>query len=222
MDAVNETGCTERETMTSKQPNTKITALYERLSRDDELQGPSNSIVNQKQLLEDYASKHNLPNIVHFTDDGISGTRWDRPGFTMMMDEIEAGKVNVVLCKDTSRLGRDYLRVGLFMETLRQKGVRLIAIGDNVDTADGEDDFMPFRNIFAEWHARDTSRKIKAIYKAKGMSGKHTSCHAVYGYLKSPDDKEQWIVDPEAAEVVKRIFGVRAIHIRTASRVGQF
>jgi hypothetical protein len=122
------------------------------------------------------------------------------------MDEIEAGNVAVLLCKDTSRLGRDYLRVGLFMETLRQKGVRLIALGDNVDTAQGEDDFMPFRAIIHEWYARDTSRKIKAIYKSKGMNGKHTASHALYGYVKSEDDKNQWVVDPPASEVVKRIF----------------
>ena len=206
MDAVNETGCPEGETM-DRQPNTKmITAAYERLSRDDELQGPSNSIVNQKELLEDYASKNDLHNLVHYTDDGISGTRFDRPGFVSMMDDIEAGKVSTVICKDTSRLGRDYLRVGLFMETLRQKGVRLIALGDNVDTALGEDDFVPFRNIIHEFYARDASRKIKNAYKARGMSGKHTSCHAIYGYMKSPEDKHQWLVDSEAAVIVRRIF----------------
>jgi DNA invertase Pin-like site-specific DNA recombinase len=188
----------------NRQP--QITAAYERLSRDDELQGPSNSIVNQQQILTDYAAAHHLPNLVHFQDDGYSGTRWDRPGFTKLMDEIEAGNVAVLLCKDTSRLGRDYLLVGLFMETLRQKGVRLIALGDNVDTADGEDDFMPFRAIIHEWYARDTSRKIKAIYKSKGMNGKHTASHTLYGYIKSVEDKNQWLVDTEAAEVVRRIF----------------
>ena len=191
MDAVNERGCLKGELMNRQPENQKITALYERLSRDDELQGPSNSIKNQQAILEDYAAKNGFANIVHYTDDGISGTRWDRPGFVKMMDEIEAGNVAVCLCKDTSRLGRDYLRVGLFMETLRQKDVRLIAIGDNVDTAFGEDDFMPFRNIFAEWHARDTSRKIKAIYKSKGMNGKHTASHALYGYTKSETDSNQ-------------------------------
>ncbi len=205
MDAVNESGCLKGEPM-NRQPETKITAAYERLSRDDELQGPSNSIVNQQQLLADYAASHRLTNLTHFSDDGYSGTRWDRPGFIKLMDEIEAGNVAVLLCKDTSRLGRDYLRVGLFMETLRQKGVRLIALGDNVDTADGEDDFMPFRAIIHEWYARDTSRKIKAIYKSKGMNGKHTASHTLYGYIKSADDKNQWLIDPEAAEVVRRIF----------------
>jgi DNA invertase Pin-like site-specific DNA recombinase len=192
-DAANESGCLRpayagrKGNEMSRQPKPQeITALYERLSRDDELQGPSNSIKNQQTMLEEYAKNHGFTNIVHFTDDGISGTRWDRPGFVKMMDETEVGNVSVVLCKDTSRLGRDYLRVGLFMETLRQKGVRLIAIGDNVDTANGEDDFMPFRNIFAEWHARDTSRKIKVIYKSKGMNGKNTSSHPLYGLSNAP------------------------------------
>ena len=191
----------------TRQPNDQnITALYERLSRDDEFQGPSNSIKNQQTMLEDYARNNGLGNLVHYTDDGISGTRFDRPGFVRMMDDIEAGKIGTILCKDTSRLGRDHLRVGLFMETLRQKGVRLISLGDNVDTAKGEDDFLPFRNIIHEWYARDTSRKIKAIYKSKGMNGKHTSIHPLYGYMKSAEDKEQWVVDPEAAAVVKRVF----------------
>lgn len=205
-DAVNESGCLKGEPM-SRQPNNQmITAAYERLSRDDELQGPSNSIKNQQTILEDYAAKMGFSNLTHYCDDGISGTRFDRPGFVKMMDDIEAGKVQIVLCKDTSRLGRDYLRVGLFMETLRQKGVRLIALGDNVDTAQGEDDFLPFRNIIHEWYARDTSRKIKAIYKSKGMNGKHTASHTLYGYVKSADDKNQWLPDPDAAAVVQRIF----------------
>ena len=203
--AVNESGCLKGEPM--RQPsNQPITALYERLSRDDELQGPSNSIKNQQTILEEYAAKMGFTNLVHYCDDGVSGTRFDRPGFVRMMDDIEAGKVHVVLCKDSSRLGRDYLRVGLFMETLRQKDVRLIALGDNYDTAAGEDDFMPFRNIMAEWHARDTSRKVKAIYKSKGMNGKHTASHALYGYVKSDEDKNQWVIDPDAAEVVRRVF----------------
>ena len=204
-DAVNESGCLKGEPM--RQPdNQPITALYERLSRDDELQGPSNSIKNQQTILEEYAAKMGFTNLVHYCDDGVSGTRFDRPGFVKMMDDIEAGKVRIVLCKDSSRLGRDYLRVGLFMETLRQKNVRLIALGDNYDTAVGEDDFMPFRNIMAEWHARDTSRKVKAIYKSKGMNGKHTASHALYGYVKSGDDKNQWLIDPDAAEIVRRVF----------------
>ena len=127
--------------------NEKITPLYERLSRDDELQGESNSISNQKQMLEDFAFRNGLPNPTHFTDDGISGTRFDRPGFLAMMKEVEAGRVEAIVIKDMSRLGRDYLKVGQVMEVLRQRGVRLIAINDGVDSLKGDDDFTPFRNI---------------------------------------------------------------------------
>ena len=125
----------------------KITALYERLSHDDELQGESNSIYNQKRLLEEYAKRNGFSNIKHFTDDGISGTRFDRPGFQAMLEQIEDGKVEVVCIKDMSRLGRDYLKVGMYMETMRKVGVRLIAVNDGVDSFNGEDDFTPFRNI---------------------------------------------------------------------------
>ena len=125
----------------------KITPLYERLSRDDELQNESNSITHQKMMLEDFARRNNLPNPTHFTDDGISGTRFDRPGFVAMMAEVEAGNVGCIVVKDMSRLGRDYLKVGQIMEILRQKGVRLIAINDSVDSFKGDDDFTPFRNI---------------------------------------------------------------------------
>ena len=206
MDAVNEGGCLKGEPMDRQPINKEITAMYERLSRDDELQGPSNSIKNQKAMLEEYAARNGFRNIRHWTNDGWSGTRFDRPGLIQLMDEIEAGNVKTLLVKDTSRIGRDHLRVGLFLETLRQKGVRLIAVGENIDTDMGEDDFMPFRSIINEWHARDTSRKVKAIYKSKGMSGKHTASHALYGYIKSPDDKNQWLIDPDAAEVVRRVF----------------
>ena len=150
----------------------KITALYERLSRDDELQGESNSIVNQKKILEEYAKKNHLENIVHFTDDGISGTQFDRPGFMAMMNGVNQGDIGCIIVKDMSRLGRDYLKVGGCMEILRQKGVRLIAINDNVDGFYKDDDFTPFRNIMNEWYARDTSRKIKSTFKAKGESEK--------------------------------------------------
>jgi len=186
--------------------NVKINALYERLSKDDELQGESNSIAMQKKILEDFARKNGYRNIVHFTDDGWSGTRWDRPNFVRLMDEIEAGNVESLLIKDMSRLGRDHLRVGLCLETLREKDVRLIAVNEGIDTSKGEDDFMPFRNIIAEWHARDTSRKIKASLLSKGMSGRRINSHPIYGYLRNPDDKENWIVDPDASEVVRRIF----------------
>lgn len=187
--------------------NEKITPLYERLSRDDELQGESNSISNPKQMLEDFARRNGLPNPTHFTDDGISGTRFDRPGFLAMMEEVEAGRVEAIVIKDMSRLGRDYLKVGQVMEILRQRGVRLIAINDGVDSLKGDDDFTPFRNIMNEFYARDTSRKIRSVFKSKGMSGKHLTGTVIYGYLWD-EKREHWLVDEEAAEVVRRIFSL--------------
>ena len=187
--------------------NEKITPLYERLSRDDELQGESNSISNQKQMLEDFARRNGLPNPTHFTDDGISGTRFARPGFLAIMEEVEAGRVEAIVIKDMSRLGRDYLKVGQVMEVLRQRGVRLIAINDGVDSLKGDDDFTPFRNIMNEFYARDTSRKIRSVFKAKGMSGKHLTGTVIYGYLWD-EKREHWLVDEEAAEVVRRIFSL--------------
>lgn len=185
----------------------KITPLYERLSRDDELQGESNSILNQKSMLEDYARRNGLPNPTHFTDDGISGTRFDRPGFNAMMEEVEAGRVEAIVVKDMSRLGRDYLKVGQIMEILRQKGVRLIAINDGVDSDKGDDDFTPFRNIMNEYYARDTSKKIRSVFQAKGKSGKHMTGQVSYGYLWD-EKRENWFVDDEAAAVVRRIFAL--------------
>ena len=187
--------------------NEKITPLYERLSRDDELQGESNSISNQKQMLEDFARRNGLPNPTHFTDDGISGTRFDRPGFLAMMEEVEAGRVEAIVIKDMSRLGRDYLKVGQVMEILRQRGVRLIAINDGVDSLKGDDDFTPFRNIMNEFYARDTSRKIRSVFKSKGMSGKHLTGTVIYGYLWD-EKREHWLVDEEAAAVVRHIFAL--------------
>ena len=187
--------------------NEKITPLYERLSRDDELQGESNSISNQKQMLEDFARRNGLPNPTHFTDDGISGTRFDRPGFLAMMEEVEARRVEAIVIKDMSRLGRDYLKVGQVMEVLRQRGVRLIAINDGVDSLKGDDDFTPFRNIMNEFYARDTSRKIRSVFKSKGMSGKHLTGTVIYGYLWD-EKREHWLVDEEASEVVRRIFSL--------------
>ena len=187
--------------------NEKITPLYERLSRDDELQGESNSISNQKQMLEDFARRNGLPNPTHFTDDGISGTRFDRPGFLAMMEEVEAGRVEAIVIKDMSRLGRDYLKVGQVMEVLRQRGVRLIAINDGVDSLKGDEDFTPFRNSMHEFYARDTSRKIRSVFKSKGMSGKHLTGTVIYGYLWD-EKREHWLVDEEAAEVVRRIFSL--------------
>ena len=183
----------------------KITALYERLSRDDDQQGESNSIANQKKLLESYAAQHGFPNPVHFTDDGISGTRFDRPGFMALMKEVEAGNVEYLCLKDMSRMGRDYLKVGQIMEILRQKGVRLIAVNDGVDSARGDDDFTPSRNIMNEFYCRDTSRKIRSTFQAKGKTGKHLTGTVIYGYLWN-ETRDKWLVDPEAAEVVKRIY----------------
>ena len=184
-----------------------ITALYERLSRDDDLEGESNSISNQKRQLEDYARSQGFPNPVHFTDDGISGTCFDRPGFLAMMKEVEAGRVEYLLIKDMSRLGRDYLKVGQIMEILRQKGVRLIAINDGVDSARGDDDFTPFRNIMNEYYARDTSRKIRSTFQSKGKSGKHVTGTVIYGYLWN-ETRDQWLVDEYSAGIVKRIFAM--------------
>ena len=186
--------------------NTKKTILYERLSHEDGRENESVSIENQKAYLEEYANKNGFTNIVHMADDGYSGTRWDRPAFMKMMDEVERGNVGQILIKDMSRLGRDHLRVGLFLEQLREMGVRLIAVAEAIDTDKGEDDFMPFRNIIAEWHARDTSRKIRAIFGARTAQGKHVTGAVPYGYLHDPNDRQKWIVDPEAAPVVKRIY----------------
>lgn len=183
----------------------QITALYERLSRDDDVEGESNSIQNQKRMLEDYAAQHGFPNAVHFTDDGISGTCFDRPGFLEMMKQVDAGNVAYLLVKDMSRLGRDYLKVGQIMEILRQKGVRLIAINDGVDSSRGDDDFTPFRNIMNEYYARDTSRKIRSTFQTKGKTGKHLTGTVIYGYLWN-EARDQWIVDEETAPIVKRIF----------------
>ena len=192
--------------------NEKITALYERLSRDDfgkddDQQRESNSISNQKAMLEEFAARQGFTNIVHFTDDGISGTCFDRPGFLAMMKEVEAGNVEYLCIKDMSRMGRDYLKVGQIMEILRQRDVRLIAINDGVDSARGDDDFTPFRNIMNEYYARDTSRKIRSTFQSKGKSGKHLTGTVIYGYLWN-EARDQWLVDPEAADVVKRIFAM--------------
>ena len=186
----------------------KITALYERLSRDDEAAGDSNSIVNQKRYLEDFAAQRGFTNCVHYTDDGWSGGNFERPAWKQLIADIEAGKVGIVLAKDMSRIGRDYLQTGFYTEVLfKQFGVRFIAIGNGVDSADqttGE--FAPFINIMSEWYLRDCSRKQKAAYQARGKAGKPTTSHAIYGYTKDPEDKHHWLIDEEAAAVVRRIF----------------
>ena len=186
--------------------NSKINILYERLSHEDGRENESLSIENQKAYLEEYAIKHGFTNFVHMADDGWSGTRWDRPSFLKMMDEIERGNVNAILIKDMSRLGRDHLRVGLFLEQIREMGVRLIAVAESIDTDKGEDDFMPFRNIIAEWHARDTSRKIRAINGQRTAQRKRVTGAVPYGYKHDPNDRQEWIIDEETAPIVQRIF----------------
>ena len=184
-----------------------ITALYPRLSHEDELQGESNSISNQKRILETYAKQNGFSNLRWYTDDGYSGANFQRPGFQAMLADIEAGKVGTVIVKDMSRLGRNYLQVGMYTEMIfPQKGVRLIAINDGVDSAQGENDFAPLRNIFNEWLVRDTSKKIKAVKRSKGMSGKPITSKPVYGYLM--DEDENFIIDEEAAPVVRQIYSL--------------
>ena len=190
----------------AKKKENRYVALYERLSHDDEQQGESNSISNQKRILEDYALSHGMTVFRHFTDDGISGTRFDRPGFQAMIDEVREGNIEACIIKDMSRFGRDYLQVGTYMEVLRKNDTRLIALNDNVDTLKGDDEFTPFRNIMNEWYARDTSKKVRSAFQAKNLAGKHTSSAVPYGYLKSEENKDQWVVDPVAAPIVKRIF----------------
>ncbi|MBP5717883.1 MAG: recombinase family protein, partial [Abditibacteriota bacterium] len=186
----------------------KVTALYERLSRDDELQGESNSITNQKKMLEDYAAQHGFTNICHYTDDGWSGESFDRPDWKRMIADIEADKIGCVIVKDMSRVGRAYLQTGWYTEVFfREHGVRFIAISNGVDSIDlSTQEFTPFLNIMSEWYLRDTSRKITAVLHARGMEGKHTTNNPVYGYMKDPEDKNHWIIDEEAAAVVRRIF----------------
>lgn len=195
----------------------KITALYERLSRDDELRenngfarGESNSIVNQKKMLEEYAKKNGFSNLVHYTDDGYSGGNFERPSWKRMIADIESGKIGCVIAKDMSRIGREYLQTGFYTEVMfRQQGVRFIAISNGVDSNDkSSSEFAPFLNIMNEWYLRDCSRKQLAAYKLRGEAGKHTGAHPPYGYKKSPDDKHKWIIDEEAAAVVKRIFNL--------------
>ena len=184
----------------------KITALYCRLSQDDMLQGESNSITNQKAILKKYAEDNGFSNPVFYVDDGVSGTTWEREGFKVMMADIEDGKVGIVITKDLSRLGRDYLKTGELIEMVfPDYDVRYIAINDGVDTFKSENELMTFKIIFNDWYARDTSKKIRAVFKAKGQSGKHLS-NPIYGYKHSETDKNLWVIDDEAAEVVRKIF----------------
>lgn len=186
----------------------RITALYERLSRDDEMQGESNSITNQKKYLEDYAVQHGFGNIQHFSDDGYSGTNLNRPAFNSLLTETEAGRVGTVIVKDMSRFGRNYLQVGFYTEMMfSKKNVRFIAVNNGVDSANPADnDFTPFLNIMNEWYAKDTSKKIKAVFKAKMRDGKRVSGAVPYGYYRKPEDKQTLYVDEASASVVRRIF----------------
>ena len=184
----------------------ELTALYCRLSRDDELQGDSNSIVNQKKILEKYAREHGYSNFKFYVDDGISGTTFNRPGFQQMIADIEAGLVKRVIIKDMSRFGRDYLQVGMYTEIMfPEHDIHFIAVNDGVDSTQGDNEFTPFRNIINEWYAKDTSKKIRAVMKVKGNAGEHLTVLPPYGYMKSSDDKKQWVKDEEAAQVVYEI-----------------
>ena len=192
----------------AKKDEIKITALYERLSRDDEQAGESNSIQNQKMYLEEYARQKGLRNIRHFSDDGYSGTNFNRPGFTALLEEIEAGHVETLVVKDLSRFGRNYLQVGYYTEVVfPKKGVRFIAINNSVDSANPTDnDLTPFLNIMNEWYAKDTSNKIKAVFKSRMQKGLRCSGSIPYGYKRTRDDKQQLYVDEPAAEVVRKVF----------------
>ena len=184
-----------------------ITALYARLSQEDALDGESNSIANQKKILLKYATDNGFPNPTFFIDDGVSGVTFDRPGWNEMIRLAEAGKVRTVIVKDMSRMGRDYLKVGYYTESFfAERDIRYIAINDGVDSDKGDNDFTPFRNLFNDFYARDTSKKIRAVMRAKGNAGEHLCSNPPYGYMKDPADKKKWIVDEEAAEIVKRIF----------------
>ena len=185
-----------------------VTALYARLSKDDDLVGDSNSIVHQKEILAKYAKEHGFTNIEFYVDDGFSGTNFNRPDFQRMMADAEEGKISTVIVKDMSRFGRDYIMVGYYTEIyFSNLDIRFIAINDNVDSnIQMENDLTPFKNVFNEWYARDTSKKIRAVFKAKGNSGKHLSTNPPFGYKKDPNDKDKWIIDYEAAATVRRIF----------------
>ena len=192
---------------TTKNYPDNITALYARLSQEDALDGESNSIANQKKILLKYATDNGFPNPTFFIDDGVSGVTFDRPGWNEMIRLSEAGKVKTVIVKDMSRMGRDYLKVGYYTESFfAERDIRYIAINDGVDSEKGDNEFTPFRNLFNDFYARDTSKKIRAVMRSKGNAGEHLCTNPPYGYRKYPDDKKKWIVDEEAAAVVKKIF----------------
>ena len=194
--------------MNNRQTENKCTALYERLSCDDDLAGDSNSITNQKKYLELYAAEHGFLNCVHYTDDGWSGGNFERPSWKRLIADIEAGKVGAVLAKDMSRIGRDYLQTGYYTEVFfRQHGIRFIAIGNGIDSNDqNSSEYAPILNVMNEFYLRDFSRKQKAAYQARSRTGIPTTNHEIYGYKKDPEQKHHWLIDEEAAAVVRRIF----------------
>ena len=206
----------------------EITALYCRLSQDDKQEGDSNSIINQKKILKQYALDRGYTNIQFYIDDGVSGTTFNRAGFQSMIADVEAGKVKRVIVKDMSRLGRDYLQVGMYTEIFfPEHDVHFIAVNDGVDSNQEDNEFTPFRNIINEWYAKDTSKKIRAVKRSKGMAGEHIGSHPPYGYMKNPENKKEWIIDEEAAEVVREIFRLcvggygptRIAHILTERKI---
>ena len=192
-----------------KQQPDKITALYCRLSQDDTLDGESNSITNQKALLSKYAAEHGFCNTMFFVDDGFSGTNFQRPGFLEMMKYVEDYSVSTLIVKDLSRLGREYSYMGRLQDFIFPAyDVRFIAINDDVDSSKGENDFAVFKNVFNDYYAKDTSKKIRAVVKMRGEAGEHLTSNPPYGYVKDPANKKKWVVDEEAANVVRRIFGL--------------
>ena len=206
----------------------EITALYCRLSQDDKQEGDSNSIINQKKILKKYALDRGYTNIQFYIDDGVSGTTFNRAGFQSMIADVETGKVKRVIVKDMSRLGRDYLQVGMYTEIFfPEHDVHFIAVNDGVDSNQEDNEFTPFRNIINEWYAKDTSKKIRAVKRSKGMAGEHIGSHPPYGYMKNPENKKEWIIDEEAAEVVREIFRLcvegygptRIAHILTKRKI---
>ena len=187
-----------------------LTACYERLSQEDGNDGESNSIANQKKILERFCKERGYTPIRHYDeDDGYSGTNFNRPGFQRMLADIKAGKIARVIVKDMSRLGRDYLQVGMYTDIVfPEYGVHFIAVNDSIDSTRGENEFAAIRNVFNEMFARDTSKKIRATCQSKGKSGERLTTNPPYGYMKDPNDRKKWIIDEEAAAVVQKIFSL--------------
>ena len=201
----------ERFKLLNSNSNQLITALYCRLSQEDDREGESNSIQNQKLIIKRFADENNLHNCQYYVDDGYSGANFNRPGYKRMMDDVYAGKVGAIIVKDQSRLGRDYLQTGMLMEiTFPQYDVRFIAVNDGVDSLHGESDFSGIKNYFNDFYARDTSKKIRAVIRSKGERGERISTTVPYGYMHNPDDPKEWIPDPETAPIVKEIFDLYA------------